>query len=137
MIPADALVLLDTNVLVHLIRQNDLGRQIDANHNLSNRTERPLISVVTIGEAHSLARKFNWGQAKKEALTERLHSLVVVDISRRPIVERYAELDHFSESNGRPMGKNDVWIAATAAVTGAWLITTAFRVRTGGRPCRR
>jgi tRNA(fMet)-specific endonuclease VapC len=124
MIPADALVLLDTNILVHLIRQKELGKRIEAEHNLHGRTERPLISVVTIGEAISLARKFGWGIPKQQALRDLLHELVVVDINREPILERYGEIDHFSESNGRSMGKNDVWIAATAAVTGAWLITT-------------
>lgn len=35
-------------------------------------------------------------------------------------------MDHYSEKEARPaiqMGKNDVWIAATAAATGAWLVT--------------
>jgi tRNA(fMet)-specific endonuclease VapC len=124
MIPPAGLVILDTNVLVHLIRQNDLGKQIDAEYSLSDRPERPLISVVTIGEALSLVRKFNWGGTKKHALTELLNNLIVVDINRQAILERYAEIDHFSESNGRRMGQNDVWIAATAAATRAWLITT-------------
>ena len=40
------------------------------------------------------------------------------------VVETYAEIDNYSKRNGVPMGKNDLWIAATAAVTGARLLTT-------------
>ena len=40
------------------------------------------------------------------------------------MLEAYALIDAFSERTGRAMGKNDVWIAATAHVTGATLLTT-------------
>ena len=33
-------------------------------------------------------------------------------------------IDAHLQRTGRPLGKNDVWIAATAAVTGARLLTT-------------
>ena len=123
MIPPDALILLDTNVLIHLVRGNELGRRIDADHQLLGRADRPIISVVTIGETLSLARQFNWGQAKAEKLRELLREFPVVDINSEPVLTLYAELDHFSRSNGRRMGKNDVWIAACAVATDAWLLT--------------
>ena len=40
------------------------------------------------------------------------------------ILRMYAVIDAYSESIGQSMGKNDLWIAATAAVTGATLLTT-------------
>ena len=40
------------------------------------------------------------------------------------IVRAYAPIDVFSHSQGIDMGKNDLWIAATASVTGATLLTT-------------
>jgi hypothetical protein len=43
------------------------------------------------------------------------------------IVTAYGEIDHFTENvqkPARPMGKNDLWIAATAHVTGAALLTS-------------
>jgi predicted nucleic acid-binding protein len=56
-----------------------------------------------------------------------------MDINYRPIVLRYGEIDAFSQgklpdkplsASARNMGKNDLWIAATASVLDAKLITT-------------
>jgi tRNA(fMet)-specific endonuclease VapC len=38
------------------------------------------------------------------------------------LLDAYVEIDCFSK--GRSMGKNDLWIAATAKVTGATLVTS-------------
>ncbi len=40
------LVLLDTNIVLFLVRGSDFGRRIDAEYNLLQRPDRPLISVV-------------------------------------------------------------------------------------------
>jgi tRNA(fMet)-specific endonuclease VapC len=40
------------------------------------------------------------------------------------VLEAYVAIDVYSLDNGVTMGKNDVWIAATAQVTGATLLTT-------------
>lgn len=124
MIPNTALVLLDTNVLVQLIRKSALGERIESEYQLSSRQERPLISVVTVGEMRALALKFGWGLKKVADLTALLHELVIVDINSDAVIANYAEIDRLSEQGGRPMGKNDIWIAATAAATNAWLLTT-------------
>lgn len=47
-----------------------------------------------------------------------------MDINHPDILSAYGELDDLSERAGRPMGKNDLWIAATAKVSGATLLTT-------------
>jgi hypothetical protein len=39
--------LLDTSVLLHLIRGRDLGRYINVTFDLSNVVHRPLVSIVT------------------------------------------------------------------------------------------
>ncbi|MGL4512267.1 MAG: PIN domain-containing protein [Lacipirellulaceae bacterium] len=39
-------------------------------------------------------------------------------------MRHYATIDVFSRSVGRRMGKNDAWIAATAAATNSILLTT-------------
>ena len=49
---------------------------------------------------------------------------MIVDINSGPVISRYSEIDAWSRSQGRRMGKNDVWIAATASVAGAMLMTT-------------
>jgi len=53
-----------------------------------------------------------------------VENLVVEDINSPEILSAYAEIDHASRIGGRNMGKNDVWIAATAKVAGAKLLTT-------------
>jgi len=51
----------------------------------------------------------------------------------KTIIERYAEIDAFSQNklpkiplglSARNMGKNDLWIAATASILEAKLLTT-------------
>lgn len=127
MIPDDRLILLDTNVLVQLIRGNDIGQRIDEAFSLRDRTERPLISVVTVGEMLSLCHKLKWGKAKEQRLMGLVRNLVVVQLNQGSVLEKYAAIEFFSEKTHTParrMGKNDVWIAATAAATGSVLLTT-------------
>jgi tRNA(fMet)-specific endonuclease VapC len=116
--------LLDTNILLELARGNPRGRAIDARFNLGSSLSSCLISVVTVGEMLALSRKFGWGQSKIGALRKMLDELVWIDINRQEVFDAYAEIDHVSETMGISMGKNDVWIAATAKATGATLITT-------------
>lgn len=62
------LLLLDTNILIHLIRDNEVGRRVDATFQIRHRLDRPLISIVPVGECLSLARQFKWGPQKVTAL---------------------------------------------------------------------
>lgn len=56
--------LLDTNILLQLLRGNDLGKQIDSQFGLRSSLNFSMISVVTAGEMLALAYKFKWGQKK-------------------------------------------------------------------------
>lgn len=58
---------------------------------------------------------------------------LIIDINTKDIINRYAEIDAFSQGRlnrrksnftARNMGKNDIWIAATASVLDATLLTT-------------
>lgn len=124
MSPASTLILLDTNIILHLLRGSTLGNKVATEHSLRSRAERPLISVVTMGEALAFARKRGWGGTKVAQLREQLHQLVIVDINSTDVLEQYASLDAFCESHGKALGKNDLWIAATAAASDALLLTT-------------
>ncbi len=62
-----------------------------------------------------------------------LNEFLIADINVESIIDKYAEIDAFSQnklpenplgSSPRNMGKNDIWIAATAAVLNAKLLTT-------------
>jgi len=118
------LLFLDTNIVIHLIRDNEVAKRVDAEFQIRHRADRPLISVVTIGECLSIVRQFGWGPAKSQAMESLFREFVVVGIDSRPVLERYGEFHAWTKSIGRTLGHNDLWIAATAAATGAHLITT-------------
>jgi predicted nucleic acid-binding protein len=116
--------LLDTNILVHLIRQDATGQQIRDAYAPLLADPRPVLSVVTDGEIRSLAYQWHWGEAKKEQMRFLLGYFDRVGVDAPQILEAYAVIDAHSEAIGHTMGKNDVWIAAAAHVTGARLLTT-------------
>jgi tRNA(fMet)-specific endonuclease VapC len=116
--------LLDTNVVLALIRANPLGQYIDHKYGLRSALNRSMICVVTVGEMLSLVRQFNWGQTRRDELQSLLNEIVWLDINHPDILDAYGEVDHASLKQGRKLGKNDAWIAATAKVTGATLLTT-------------
>lgn len=118
------LYLLDTGILVLYVRAGHAGQVIESRYALRVQPNRPLVSVVSRGEILSLALQFAWGPDKRQYLEELIAELVVVDISSDEIVRAYAEGDHLARQRGVSMGKNDMWIAATAHTTGALLLTT-------------
>ena len=118
------LYLLDTNILVHFVRGSALWTQVRDAYQLLTAEPRPLVSVVTAGELRSLATQWKWAGRKLDQVEFALASFEVYDILIPELIRTYALIDAHCESVGQPMGKNDLWIAATAAVTGARLLTT-------------
>jgi len=116
--------LLDTNILVHLVRRDALGRYLDATYGFSTGVNAFVLSVVTVGEMFALAGKFGWEQSRRDALNDVLGKFAWVDVSDPDILVRYGEIDTASHAIGHKMGKNDVWIAATASVTQTTILTT-------------
>jgi len=89
--------------------------------------QRHTISVASQAEIWVLADKHGWGQTKREALQTMLDNLVVVPIDGRAIVDAYVQIaatDRNHPAGSRNMGKNDIWIAATALHTHLPLLTT-------------
>jgi tRNA(fMet)-specific endonuclease VapC len=124
-------IFLDTNILLYMIR----GKKtyFVETFELDNPSNQVFTSVVTIGEMRALALQHNWGTIKNEELQRLYTTFPFLDINSNRILNRYAEIDTFSKGKlmGRPlvgsahkMGKNDLWIAATASVLNATLITT-------------
>ena len=126
MIPPEQLVLLDTNVLLHLVRGGARARWIDQQYQLRARGDRPLVSAISSGELLRIGSRLRarWGTTKHHALDRLRNDFVVVDINRAPILTRYGELGAHLDDSGQPLPPDDVWIAATAAETGAVLLTT-------------
>ena len=117
--------LVDTNILLFYIRQDSRLHAIDARYNPLAASVTSIISVVTEGELRSIALQRNWGTTKIVAIESILKKFLIADIHVQEIVETYAEIDAFSQGklqsrplgmSARSMGKNDLWIAATASV---------------------
>jgi tRNA(fMet)-specific endonuclease VapC len=81
-----------------------------------------------------IALQNNWGQRRLENLNDALSELIAFEVNEN-LVQLYCEIDAFSQSKTpsfdhyafptpRNMEKNDLWIAATAALLGLKLITT-------------
>ncbi|HET6202796.1 MAG TPA: PIN domain-containing protein [Planctomycetota bacterium] len=117
-------ILLDTTVLVLLARGKEAARRVDERYRLRTRPEKPFLSIVTLGEMLAFARSRRWGDEKSRRLVEIAQELVVVDIRHKPILEGFAEVKTIAREQGRGIGDNDLWIAATARAIGACLLTT-------------
>jgi tRNA(fMet)-specific endonuclease VapC len=126
---------LDTGLLLGHIRGARYADHAERTYALSQPPNVSLVSVVSKGEIYSLAIQFNWGERKKLELDSLLRRIPVVDINTDRIIQRYAEIDAYSQGkdrtkplptgmSSRNMGKNDLWIAATASVLNATLVTT-------------
>ena len=116
--------ILDTNLLVHNVREDGVWRAIERRYRLLTSTATPIISVVTEGEIRGLALQFGWGAQKRQRIEVLLDYFIIIPLPFSTIIAAYAEIDDYSRRQGISMGKNDVWIAATAHVTGARLLTT-------------
>ena len=125
--------LLDTNIVLIYIRDTELTRRLESRLNLLRTENNLVLSVVTLGELLSISKQNSWGQSKIQQMERILSRFVIADIHVQTIIERYAEIDAFSQGrltgtssdfSSRNMGKNDIWIAATASVLGLELLTT-------------
>jgi tRNA(fMet)-specific endonuclease VapC len=123
---------LDTNILVLAVRNSPIWKQLQ--EELLLRLGNTLISIVSEAELYSLADQFSWGSSKWQNTHSILQKVVIVPIDTPTLVQAYREIDTFSQGkhihlpypsgfSSKNMGKNDVWIAATAATTGATLIS--------------
>ena len=115
---------LDTNILLAWIRWGVLAEYLRAYYQLDTINPSPIISVVSEAELRVLAAENNWGDFKMSMLETLVGYLNPVPIPYKGSVAAYVELDSYSRQQGHTMGKNDLWIAATAMVEGATILTT-------------
>lgn len=83
-----------------------------------------LVPVVVLGELHSGFRRGTRAAENESQLQSFLakRSVRVVDVTAET-AERYAEIDAYLRLKGRPIPRNDVWIAALVMEHGGVLIT--------------
>ena len=125
--------LFDTNILLHYVRKSALLSKIEQQFDPFGPGNEAWISAVSLGEIRSIAMQNQWGEKRTAQLDDFLLRFLVSDINFVPIIRQYAAIDAFSQARhplhvssftARNMGKNDLWIAATASVLGATLLTT-------------
>ncbi len=127
------LLLFDTNIPLIYLRNLPVKDTIESVYNPFSAANKSVVSVVTVGELRAFSLKNKWGKLKIQKMEEFLLKFVVADINTVNVINRYAEIDAFSQGRldgkksnftARNMGKNDIWIAATASVLDATLLTT-------------
>lgn len=126
--------ILDTNILIYLIRENQTVVTELANLDVFDSKNITSIFIASVGEILSFALQNNWGVQKKANLEKLISNLSPVPIIKREMLDTYAEIDTYSKGklssrplpqglSARTMGKNDLWIAATTHLLKADIIT--------------
>jgi tRNA(fMet)-specific endonuclease VapC len=124
----------DTNILLYTLRRPDFFTTLNLRYDFTNPLNEIHISAVTVGEIYAIALRNRWGQGRMNDLKQRLRSLKTVPVTDDDfLIQMYSEIDIYSQSHhptlrmtgsAHKMGKNDLWIAATAAIAQATLIST-------------
>lgn len=124
---------LDTNIILSYLRKNDVWGLIETSLQFFDSGTKVYIPAIVIGELQSIAIQNKWGVNKQNELQLFINEFIKIDIISDEVINRYAEIDAFSQGrlegkalnySARNMGKNDLWIAATASILNATLITT-------------
>jgi predicted nucleic acid-binding protein len=136
--PTGGLLLVDTGVALHLARGDSIGARIDDQFGLRRSATRPLLSIVSQGELLAMASRRKWGESRRASLKALLDEFVIVPIANQDLVVEWAELRVLCQDRGTPMDDSDLWIAATASVARAELLTmdSDFERLPPGRPER-
>lgn len=125
--------LLDTNMIIIYSRENDFARKIEKHYQLFSDNNDLFVSTVTLGELNAFIKNNNIGRKKRENISNMLAKTTRISIEHEEIIDKYGDIDAFSqgklkikghEFSARNMGKNDIWIAATASHFDLELITT-------------
>jgi len=119
--------------LLFYVRDNDTRAFIEENYAPFDQDVEPVISIVTVGEIMVLADANNWGERKLKLVQKLMDKLVIVELKYEDIIQNYVEIEKYNR-NRHPikkrkgshvkMGKNDLWIAATAMTTNSKLLTS-------------
>ena len=124
---------LDTNIVLAYLRKHTIWNLIEEPFEIYDSETIVFVPAVVIGELESIAVQNDWGQKKKQDLEVFVNEFIRVDQLNDEIITAYSKIDAFSQGRleGKPlndsarnMGKNDLWIAATASILDATLITT-------------
>ncbi|HEY8783256.1 MAG TPA: type II toxin-antitoxin system VapC family toxin [Mucilaginibacter sp.] len=124
-------VLLDTNIILSIIRARDEPGILRF---INPENSKIYISIVSEAEIRSFAIRKKWRTNRFDFLNDFLNGVNIVEVNQLS-VSAYTEIDSYSQrlnpdfetypfNTPRKMGKNDLWIAALAALLGLRLVTT-------------
>ncbi|MEO4048765.1 type II toxin-antitoxin system VapC family toxin [Pseudomonas sp. CAU 1711] len=111
--------LLDTNICIYIAKHNPPEvRERFAQHAANELA----MSVVTLGELRYGAEK---SQQRERALAsiETLSQLIAPAPLSEATAEHYGQIRAELQKQGRPIGNNDLWLAAQARAEG-WILVT-------------
>lgn len=116
--------LLDTNIVLELVRGGSRVADLEANYALLTAASGA-VYVPFIVRAELSVFERDWGANRRDDLRRVLRGLNTLSRFDDELLAAYSDIDWFSRrSAGRRMGKNDLWIAATAQRFGMTLITS-------------
>jgi predicted nucleic acid-binding protein len=81
-----------------------------------------MISFMTLAELDRWMVEAHWGETRRQRLCEYLERFVVLPY-HRDLCTKWAEVTVAAQACGRRIDCTDAWIAATALLVGAPLIT--------------
>ena len=111
-------VVVDTDVVSFLFKSHPIAHQYLPD--LADRT--PLISFMTLAELDRWVLAARWGEARRKKLREYLEPFAILPYDRA-LCTKWAEITIAAQSRGRRIDCADAWIAATALMCDAPLIT--------------
>lgn len=124
-------LLLDTNILLAIIRDKSSSKVVKF---INPNNDLIFVSIATVGEIESIAFQNNWQEKRIRHYEKFMENLGVLEINSQ-LIESYKNIDSYSQKkhpdfktypfkSSRNMGKNDIWIAATASFLNLTLVTT-------------
>lgn len=81
-----------------------------------------VVSFMTLAELDLWALRHSWGLARKARMEQHLHRYVIHPYDRA-LCLKWAEATDSARRNGRPIQAADAWVAATALLVSAPLVT--------------
>ncbi len=111
--------LLDTNICIYIAKHNPPAVRARFEQHSADALA---MSVVTLGELQHGAEK-SQARTKALAVLQQLQSAIAVMPLTPAVGEHYGQIRSALERTGRPIGNNDLWIAAHARAEG-WVLVS-------------
>jgi tRNA(fMet)-specific endonuclease VapC len=114
-------VIVDTDVASFIFKGDTRGALYDPHIDVT--TTLPAISFMTRAELEQWAVLYNWGQTKRDQLRAFIEGGFITVDSNEALCRMWAEVRGLAQRAGRQIDVADAWIAATAMLYNAELVT--------------